>query len=78
MVAGAAAIKLVKKSAFSQDSFGEVADEAAKVIRGAKDDDILALTITFNSPLKVVKAVVFDRSSFNDLLALKSIPFSGA
>jgi hypothetical protein len=68
---GASAIKLVRKSAFRADQFDSVSPEAKKIIDSAKPEQILALTITRNSPLKVAAAKVFDRDVFEEILSSK-------
>lgn len=68
---GVSAIKLVKKSAFRRDAFESVDPEASKVIESALPDQILALTITRNSPLKVAQARLFDKSLFESILSAK-------
>ena len=63
------AIKLVRKSAFRRDAFSSIDPEAEKVIESAKPDQILALTITKNSLLKVAQARIFDKNLFESILA---------
>ncbi len=63
-------IKLVKKSTFRTEAFSNIESGARAVIDSAKDGDILALTLTVNSPLKIIQARIFNRDSFDDLLAL--------
>jgi len=68
---GMSAIKLVKKSAFREDAFESVSPKAKAVIMAATDDQILALTITRNSPLKVADAKIFNKSVFEEILSSK-------
>ena len=65
------AIKLVKKSAFREDAFDSVDSKAKAVISAAGADQILALTITRNSPLKVAEARIFDKEVFEQILSSK-------
>ena len=65
------AIKLVKKSAFREDAFENIEPKARAVIDGAGEDQILALTITRNSPLKIADDKVFDRRVFEEILSSK-------
>lgn len=62
-------VEFMRRSRFDRikDKFSEVSPEARKVIDKAKSDDILALTITFNSPIKVIEAELFDDKKFIDL-----------
>lgn len=66
---GMSAIKLVKKSAFREDVFKTIEKRAKKVIDSARADQILALTITRSSPLKVADAKIFNRDVFESILS---------
>lgn len=68
---GISTVKLVRKSAFKGDAFESVDSEALKVIESAEEHQILALTITRNSPLKIAKAEIFDRAVFEKILSSK-------
>lgn len=65
----AIAIKLVKKSAFQADVFENVDTRAKRVIDSASPDQILALTITRDSPLRVADARIFTREVFESILS---------
>lgn len=62
-------MEFMRKSRFEKirDKFSDVTPESDEVIKNAKSDDILALTLTFNSPIKVIKAEIFDDRKFIDL-----------
>lgn len=63
------AIKLVKKAVFKEDAFTNIKADARKVINEAQPNDILALTITANSPLNIIQAKIFNRKVFDEILA---------
>ncbi len=62
-------IEFMRKLRFDKirDKFSDVSPKADEVIKNANPDDILALTLTFNSPIKVIKAEIFDDKKFIDL-----------
>jgi hypothetical protein len=62
-------IKLVKKAVFKEDAFTNIKADARKVINEAQPNDILALTITANSPLNIIQARIFTRRVFDEILA---------
>lgn len=62
-------VKLVRKDTFKEDAFESISDSARKTIQNAQDSDILALTITMNSPLKITNAEIFNRALFDKMLA---------
>ncbi len=70
-IAQGSAIKLVRKSAFREDAFTSIDAKAKAVIEAAQEDQILALTITHSSPLRVAEAQIFDRELFENMLSSK-------
>lgn len=65
------AIKLVKKGAFREGVFETIDEKAKVVIDSAQADQLLALTITRSSPLRVVDARIFNREVFESILSEK-------
>ena len=59
---------LVRRDQFRKEAFRKVSAAADKVIQKAKASDVLALTVTMNSPLKVVSACLYDESVFESIL----------
>ena len=63
-------LEFMRKNRFEKikDQFKEISLEAQEIINNAEAQDILSLTLTFNSPnLKVIKAEIFDEKKFIDL-----------
>jgi hypothetical protein len=62
-------MEFMRKSRFEsmRDKFNEISPEADKVIKLANPSDILKLSLTFNSPTKVIDAEVFDEEKFIEL-----------
>jgi len=66
---GDSQIEFMRKNRFEKikSKFSSVSEDANEVIAKAKPTDILALTLTFNSPVKIIKAELFDEKKFVDL-----------
>lgn len=62
-------MEFMRKSRFEtiKDKFHEIAPAASEAIDKANDNDILKLSLTFNSPVKVLEAEVFDEEKFIEL-----------
>lgn len=62
-------IEFMRKSRFDKikSKFSEISEEAKSIIMEANDNDILSLSLSFNSPIKVMKAEIFDDKKFIDL-----------
>ncbi len=62
-------MEFMRKSRFEtlKDKFNEISTSAQGVIASAKPTDILKLSLTFNSPVKVIEAEVFDEEKFIEL-----------
>lgn len=58
---------LVRKDKFDKANFNEIAPKAETEIARAKSDELLALYITVNSPLKVVDAKIYNRDVFESI-----------
>ena len=58
--------EFMRKSRFKnmEKKFSEVTPEALKIIDAAKDTDILSLTLSFNSPVKVLNAEIVNDDKF--------------
>lgn len=63
-------LEYMRKSRFDKirDKFSDVEPAADAIIKEAKPEDILALTLSFNTPVKVVKAEVWDEKRFAEEL----------
>lgn len=59
---------LVRKDKFDPSNFKKIASKAKKEIAGAKPHDLLALSITINSPLTVVEAKIYNKDVFDGML----------
>jgi hypothetical protein len=61
--------EFMRKSRFEslRSKFRDINTEANSIINSANNDDILKLSLTFNSPVRVVEAEVFDESKFIEL-----------
>lgn len=59
---------LVRKDKYDPSNFETIVPDAEAEIKRAKSNDLLALDITMNSPLRVVKAKIYDRSVFEGIL----------
>jgi len=64
-------VKLVRKDKLNLEAFTDIAGTAKKAIDEASDKDVLAITITMDSPLKLVDAKKFDMATFDMILAEK-------
>jgi hypothetical protein len=62
-------MEFMRKSRFEsiKDKFHEIAPAASEAIDKANNDDILRLSLTFNSPVKVLEAEVFNEEKFIEL-----------
>lgn len=62
-------VEFMRKRRFDslRGKFSEVSSSAAETIKHASDDDIIKLTLTINSPIKVVEAEVFNEDKFIEL-----------
>lgn len=62
-------MEFMRKSRFEtiKDKFHEITPAASEAIDKANDNDILKLSLTFNSPVKVLEAEVFDEEKFIEL-----------
>lgn len=62
-------LEFMRKARFEsiRSKFSNITDEARENIEKAKDNDILKLDLTFNSPVSVQKAEVVTKEQFLDL-----------
>lgn len=62
-------LEFMRKQRFEElrSKFKEISPDAEEVISKAQPNDILKLSLTFNSPVKVVTAEVFDENKFIEL-----------
>jgi len=62
-------LEFMRKERFERikNKFDRVSSEANEIISKANDNDILRLALTFNSPIEVVEAEIFDEDKFVDL-----------
>lgn len=62
-------IEFMRKSRFEKikSKFSDISLNAEQTIAEAKDDDILSLSLTFSSPIKVINAEIFNDKKFIDL-----------
>ncbi|HDY72859.1 MAG TPA: hypothetical protein ENH90_01750 [bacterium] len=62
-------MEFMRKSRFDKirHKFNNVSEDAQKVIDVAKSNEILRLALTFNSPVKVVEAEIFNEEKFVEL-----------
>lgn len=62
-------LEFMKRSRFEtiKDKFNEIAPSASSIIDKADNDDILKLSLTFNSPVKVIEAEIFNKEKFINL-----------
>jgi hypothetical protein len=61
--------EFMRRSRFEtiRNKFQEISPTANEVIASARQEDILRLSMTFNSPVKVLDAEVFDEKKFLEL-----------
>jgi hypothetical protein len=62
-------MEFMRKSRFDsiRKKFDNISPEAEEIIKVAQPNDILKLSLTFNSPIKVVEAEIFDEKKFAEL-----------
>ena len=58
----------MRKEEINMDSFREIYPAAETAIKNAENTDVIALTITMNSPLKLVGAKKVTPQVFQDLI----------
>lgn len=59
---------LVRKDRFEPRNFADIAIAAETEIAKAEPNELLALTITMNSPIKVVDAKIYNRDVFDSII----------
>jgi len=62
-------MEFMRRSRFDsiKNQFNEISTNAKSIIDLAKPTDILKLSLTFNSPTKVIEAEIFDEEKFIEL-----------
>lgn len=62
-------VEFMRKKRFEsiKSKFSEISEDAITVINEADDNDVIKLTLTINSPMKITEAEIYTEDKFIEL-----------